>query len=95
MKIHTQNVVEKLVPGLFIKNHNWADLWTNSLTFYTVCLCFMSSWGHSKFYETAVDHLILPHIKLSSKAKRGLELVFPASFSAWFLKKNVSHAMFY
>ena len=41
MKIHTQNVVEKLVPGLFIKNHNWADLWTNSLTFYTVCLFYV------------------------------------------------------
>ena len=33
LKNHTQNVVEKLFPGSFLKNQNWAYLWINSLKF--------------------------------------------------------------
>ena len=36
LKNHTQNVVEKLFLGPFLKNQNWAYLWINSLKFYTL-----------------------------------------------------------
>ena len=37
-KNHTQNVVEILFSGTFLKNQNFAYLWINSLKFHTVCL---------------------------------------------------------
>ena len=40
-----RKMVEILFPDSFIKNQNWAYLWINSLTFYTVCFCWMASWG--------------------------------------------------
>ena len=39
-KNHTQNVVEKLVPGSFLKNEKRAYLWINGLNFYLACLNF-------------------------------------------------------
>ena len=48
----------------------------NSLNFYTVCFFCMPSLGLSKYIETkAVDHLLLPHLKLFYKTKRVLETV--------------------
>ena len=44
LKIHAQNVVEKLFTDPFLKNQNWACLWINSLQFYIVHFCFMTSW---------------------------------------------------
>ena len=43
LKNHTQNMVEKLLPGPFLKNRNGAYLWINSLKFYTVCFHCMPS----------------------------------------------------
>ena len=40
---HTQNVLEKLFPGPFLKNQIGVYLWINSLKFYTVCLYYMLS----------------------------------------------------
>ena len=90
LKNHTQNMVKKLVPDPFLKNWNWAYLWINSLKFYTVCFYCMASWGLSKYIDTKLQttcsHLILSFFL---NTKRGLELTLPASFSAWFLKKNI------
>ena len=41
LKNHTQNMVEKLFPDLFLKNQNRAYLWINGLKFYTVCFYCM------------------------------------------------------
>ena len=38
LKNHTQNVVEQLVPKIFLEIQNWACLWINSLKLYTVYL---------------------------------------------------------
>ena len=69
-------MVEKLVPGLFLKNWNCPYHWVNGLKFYTVCFYFMTSWGLSKYIETKLQttcfHLILSFFK---KIRRGLELV--------------------
>ena len=88
MKNHTQNVVEKLIPDLFLKNQNWAYLWINSLNFYTVCFYWMESWGLSKYIETKLQticfHFILSFIK---KQKGRLELVSLLYFPHNFWKK--------
>ena len=52
---HTQNVLEKLVPNLFLKRQNWTYLWINNLNFYTVYLYCMPSWGLSKHIETKLQ----------------------------------------
>ena len=76
LKIHAQNVMERLVPDPFLKRSNWAYIWINSLKFYTVCFYSISSWGLSKYIETKLQitcfYLILSFFK---KIKRGLELV--------------------
>ena len=41
---HTQNVMKKLVPDPFSKNQDWAYPLINNLTFYTICLYYMSKW---------------------------------------------------
>ena len=50
-KLYTKCVGET-VPRSFLKNQNCAFLWINSLKFYTVCFCCMSSWGLSKDIDT-------------------------------------------
>ena len=89
------NLVDKLVSDLFLKNQNWAYLWIIILRFDTVTFIACSSRGSAKFIETSAVHLVLPHMKLFWKTKRGLELVCFASFLAWFSKKNSLHVLFY
>ena len=48
--------------------------------------------GYQNIFETK---LILPHIKLFQKTKRGLGDSLPASFFALILKKNISLVIFY
>ena len=50
LKNHTQNLMKKLVPDLFIKNWNWACLWINSIKFYAICFCHMSKSRTTKIY---------------------------------------------
>ena len=52
---HTQNVVEKILPGPFLENQNWTNLWIDSLKFYTVCFNYMSIWGLSEYIETKLQ----------------------------------------
>ena len=52
LKNHTENVVEKLFPDLFLQNQNWAYLWINSLKSYTACFYCMPSWDLSKYIES-------------------------------------------
>ena len=44
-KNHTQNVIDRLFAGPFLKNQNWEYLWINIL----------------QFYILAADHLFLPY----------------------------------
>ena len=45
---HTQNVVEKLFPGIFLKGRNWAYLCNNILKFFIFCFNCSPNWGLSK-----------------------------------------------
>ena len=84
-------MVEKLFSGLFLKNQNWAYFW---IKFYIVCFYCMPSWGLSKDIETKLQTTcFLRHMKPFFK-KKVIWNWPPASFSARFLKKNISHAIF-
>ena len=87
MKNHTQNVVEKLFSGSFLINQNWANLWINSLKFYTVCFHRMASWGLLKYIGTKLQSTCS---KLFQKIKKGLELVSLPHFLHDFFKKYFS-----
>ena len=84
LKNHTQNVVEKLFPGPFLKIQNWAYLWINILKFYIFCFTVSQVEDYRKWLK-------LSYRPLAS----GTSL--PALFSAWcfFLHKNISVVIFY
>ena len=67
------------IPRPFIKNWNWPYPWINSLTFYTVCFYYMSSWRISKYIETKQQTTCFYLICFfKKKTERGLKLVlFP------------------
>ena len=69
MKNHTQNVVEKLVPGPFLGNQKWPCLWINSLKLFTVCFYWVICWRLSKYIETKLQATCF-YLKLSIKKKR-------------------------
>ena len=89
LKTHTQNVVEKLIPALFLEDESWAYLWINSLKLYIVCFYCMANWGLSKYNETKLwtTYMSSSHIKLFWKVKRGLELVSQPYFAHSFWRK--------
>ena len=96
LKNHTRNVVEKLFPDPFLKNQNWAYLWINSLKFYTVRFYCMSRWRLPKYIKTKLYRPIdFTSHKAPLKKKKKSRTSFPPSFSARFLKKNISLVIFY
>ena len=86
---HTQNLGERLVPDLFLKNGNWAYFWINSLRFYAVCFYFTPTKELLKYIEnklqTTCFHLILCFFK--NKKRSGTSL--SASFFTSCLRKNI------
>ena len=50
LKNRIEGVVQKLVPGPFIKNQNLAYLLINRLKWYKVCFCCMSKSRSTKIY---------------------------------------------
>ena len=88
LKIHTQNVVEKLVQDPYMTNWNWAYLWINSLKFCIICFYRIPSWGLLGYIEanlqSACFYLILSFFK---KWKKSLELVSLPYFLYIFLRK--------
>ena len=81
------------------KNENWAYLWTNSVTFYTVCFYCMPSWGLSKYIKTNHQTACFYHIKsfffFFFFKKKEIWNQFPCLISALLLKKNIYLAIFY
>ena len=78
MKNHTQNLLEKLVLDLFLKNQNWAYLWINTEYLHSLFYC-MSKLRAIKIYWNQGDHFFLCHAQL-----------FPY-FLQDFSKKNIFH----
>ena len=83
------------IPRLFSKNQNWTYLWINVLKLYTFCFNCLPSWGLSKLIETKLQTIFFTSYKVCLKNKKRSGTSFPASFSAWFLKKNIYVVIFY
>ena len=91
-----QNVSEKLVPDPFLKNQYCTYLWFSSLKFYKVCFYCESKLMtiYRIMLKLRCSLFTFSSCKTFFKKKRsGTSL--PTSFSAWFLKKNISHVMFH
>ena len=88
-------MVEQLFPGLFLKNQIWAYLWINTLKFYTVCFYCTLSWGLSKYTETKLQPTYFYFVKNIFKIRKRSGSSLPSSFSARFLKENISLVTFY
>ena len=94
LKNYTPNLLEKLFQDTFPRNQKWAYLLINSLMFYRICFYCISSWGLSKYIESKLQNTFfyLEYSFLKNKKRSGTSL--PASFSQWFLKKNLSLDIF-
>ena len=82
LKNHTQNVMERLFPYLFLNIEDWAYLWINSLKFYIVFV-FIACQVES--FRNVLKLSCRPLAFTSYKAflknkKRGLKLVFLLHF---------------
>ena len=96
LKKSTQNMVGKRVLDPFLKNQNWAYLWINCVKSSTACFYCMPGWGLSKHIKTKLQTICfyLPKAFLkNNKNMSGTNLL--ASFSAWFLRKNISPVIFF
>ena len=51
MKSHTQNLLEKLVPDLFLKNQNWAYLWINTEYLHSLFLLYVQVEGYQNILK--------------------------------------------
>ena len=90
MKNRTQNMVEKLFPDSFLKNQNWAlslDQYSKSFTRF-IYIVFQVE-DNQKWLKLNCWPLAFISYKtfLKNKKRHGTSLL--ASFSAWFLKKNI------
>ena len=95
LKNHTQNVVEKLFSGFFLKNKNWAYLWINVLKFIHFVFIVCQVEDYWKWLKLSCRPFALTSYKAFLKNNKRSGTSLPASFSAWFLKKNISVVIFY
>ena len=66
-------MAEKLFPDHFLKSPNSAQIYINSLKFYTVCFYIMLSYGLLKCIEARPQPTCF--LSQSFSLKKGLELV--------------------
>ena len=92
---HTQNLVKKLFLDPFLKNQNWTYLWVNSQSKVLYSLFSLQSDGYRNILKVNCKTLAFTSCKafLTNKKRFGTRL--PASFSTWFLKKNIFLVIFY
>ena len=72
LKSHTQNVLEKLFPDLFLKNQNLAYFWINCLKFYAICFYCMPSWRLSKYIENKLQTTCFYLLRSFFKRQKGV-----------------------
>ena len=73
------------------KNENWAYLWVNSVTFYTVCFIVCQAEGYQNILKLSTKQLAFTSYKASFffffKKKRRSGTSFPVSFLHYFWRK--------
>ena len=87
LKNYTQNVVDKIFRDPFPKNRNWEHLWISSLNFIQFVFIICQVKEYRNVLKLTADHLLLFHVKLFSKRKRGMELVSLPHFLHDFWRK--------
>ena len=92
---HKQNLVEKPFSDPLIKNWNWSYCWINSLRFYKLVFIVCQLDGNRSILKLTWRALICASYKAFVKNKRWCGTSLPASFYAWFLKKNIYLVIFY
>ena len=79
-----------------LKNKNWEYFWITILKFYKVCFHCIPSWGLTEYLSNRplafTSYKVFFFLK---KKKRRVGTNLSASFSALFLKKNISLGTFY
>ena len=84
-------MMDKLVPDHFLKNQNWAYLWINSLvSFIQFVFIICQVEGAQNVLKRSCRTLAFTSYKAFSKNKKRSGTNLPVSFSAQFLKKNIS-----
>ena len=82
------------IPRPFCKNQNWARLSINSLKFIRFVFVLCQVEGYRNILKLNCKPLAFTSNNDFLKNKKRSETSRPASLSAFFLKKNNSHAMF-
>ena len=85
---NAENLVEKLFLDPFLESQNWENLWINSVKFIQLVFIIYQVEGYRNILKLSCRPLAF-----ASKKESGT--ILPASFSAWFLKKNISLVIFY
>ena len=94
-KSHTKFGTETIPRPFSKKSKLSISLWINILMFYIFCFYYLPSWRLSKVIETKLQTTCFNSYKAFLKNKKSSGTSFPASFSAWFLKKNIFVVKFY
>ena len=94
MKNYTQNAIKILFPDPFLKSQSSVYLWINILKFHTACFYVCQVEDYQNILKLSCRQLAFTSYKAFLKNKRS-RTSLPISFSAWFLKKNISFGIFY
>ena len=84
-----------LFPDPFLKNQNEVYLWINSLKFYIAFFIVCQVEDYHNILKLSCGPLAFTLYKALLKNKKRSGISFPTTFSAWFLKKNISRVKFY
>ena len=92
----TKKVVEKLVLNPFLRNRYWQYLCINNLKCYTVCFYRVFKSRTTKTSLPFTSYKTFPKItNLKLILELNLELISLSCFVNGFLKKKISHVLFY
>ena len=86
-------MVEKLFPDLSLKFLLISGSIVHSFTQFVFIVCQVESYQN--ILKLSHRPLAFASYKAFSKNKKGSETSLSSSFSTWFLKKNISHIIFY
>ena len=86
-------MVEKLLPCVFLKNVNWAyNMDQQSQIWYSLFELYVQV--ELKQNMSKLRCKLSPHLKILKTKKRSVNCL-PSPFSAWYLRKTISHVLLY
>ena len=85
----------ELFPDPFLKNQNWRYLWINRERFIQFVFIVRQVESYQNILKLSSKQLSFTSYKAFLNNKKRSGTSFPASFSVWFLEKNIFLAIFY